>query len=380
MERQDISEAAGAELLSNAAMAMSEREVAAMQGLKEEMERSERCAPSDVQGWAAQAQALLPVCVMCLAPWGMEDPNGMQTWRFGAARLALLSLAAVWHVLLGNVVLSPLPYAVVALQLALPQPTMPMFVLVLLATAVCQRCLENLIHEASHFTLFESRHLQAPSGSPAKYYLATLFALLVFRDVERYRASHSKHHGSFGDRQVDPDTSNYDSAKVAGSAGVLRAALAWYWENATTALKARPVTLPCLAAGILCTHACATTCWPVVYFRDVCAAWLLAYFVVLPLLRMIAEQEEHSGLIPEGRGDLVRRQWAMSRTNDGWLHRWVFHPCGDGYHAVHHLSPRVPFFRLREVHQELLKTQPIYAKGCQLNTKPFQFADRKSVV
>jgi len=344
----------------------------AMEEMRAKLDRSEFTATSDLQGWAAQVQILTPVLLMCLTPQCTAAEEGMRDWWPTVARAAFLVAAGVWHGLLGNVVLSPLPYAVLALQLALQLAPVPAFewvtpLLVLVATAVSQRSCENLIHEVSHFTLFRSQKLQLRNS------IGTFFAHLVFRDTDRYRASHKIHHGSFGDRKIDPDYSIYDMAKVSSWSGVFEAIAFWYQDNACSAARARPLTLAFFVTGALGVLSCAVSPVAAAFLQRLCVVWLQAYFVVLPPLRMVAEQEEHSGLIPEGQGDWARVQWALSRTNDGLLHRWIFHPCGDGYHAVHHLSARVPFFRLREVHQELMKI-PAYARGCQLNRVPFRRA------
>jgi len=316
-------------------------------------------------------QIFASVCAMFWAPQLMQESWSWSTWAFAAPRLVVLAGAAVWHGVLRQAVLSPLPYAVLALQLSLGQP---LWGLAVLAMAVNQRALENLIHEMSHFCLFRSRYLQTPSHSPVKFYFATLFARLIFRDIGQYRASHKKHHGSFGDREIDPDTIIYDRAQVTSWSDVLKVTAVWYWENVECAVQTRPVTLACLASAALFARVAALTWWPAAFLGELCAWWLAAYFVVLPFLRMIAEHEEHNGLIPEGDqplDSLFMRQWALTWTNDGFLHRWIFHPCGDGYHSLHHLTSRVPFFRLQEVHYELLRTQPIYASHCQINRMPF---------
>jgi fatty acid desaturase len=75
--------------------------------------------------------------------------------------------------------------------------------------------------------------------------------------------------------------------------------------------------------------------------------WCVPFFLVLPILRFIAEAEEHvyAGATTIG---------AATVSNLGWLHRWMFHPHGDGYHALHHLRPAIPHHRLAIAHRRLL--------------------------
>jgi len=376
---------------------------------------------SDLQGVMAVFQLLTAVLLNVAAwtwPWQHTVP----------CCLAFLAAMLLWHGVFRGPVLSPLPYAVLLLQLggryglgAGPAPRALMLPLVLLATAVNQRALEDLVHEASHHTLYRRAHLNgcAPPAcvgkvAPADGFLeraqglaATLFATLVFKDIEAYHSSHSVHHGFFGNAARDPDTVIYERSRVAGAAGVVRVTLQWYWENLQGALQfvaelARRVEQR-LALAVFVTVAAALL--NPVLLAALTSVWFVAYFVVLPPLRMVAEQEEHAMMIPKREAflswlkeDLQHRaewlalaaeperqerlvdelltklQWTMSRTNSGWVHRWIFHPCGDGWHAVHHLSPRVPFHQLKRAHLELEACEPIFRALCHRNVALFACA------
>lgn len=376
---------------------------------------------SDLQGVMAVFQ-LLAAVLLNVAAW-------TRPWQHTTTTcLAFLAAMLLWHVVFRGPVLSPLPYAVLMLQLGAHYvlgsgPTWRALVLplVLLATAVNQRALEDLVHEASHHTLYRRAHLNGctPPASAGKAapadglferaqgLAATLFATLVFKDIEAYHGSHSVHHGFFGNAARDPDTVIYERAKVAGAAGVARATLQWYWDSVAGALGfvaelARRVEQR-LALAVFVTVAAAVL--NPTLLAALASVWLAAYFVVLPPLRMVAEQEEHAMMIPEReafsawlREDpehsakwlalaaepekqesfldemLTKVQWTMSRTNAGWAHRWIFHPCGDGWHAVHHLTPRVPFHQLRRAHLELEAHEPIFRALCHRNTALFSCA------
>merc|ERR1712127_525232 len=294
------------------------------------------------------------------------------------------------------------------------------FLMVLLATAVNQRALENCVHEASHHTLYHSAHLNgcSPPGRKDKVFvapsdrleqvqqdIATMFAAMVFKDIQAYHESHSIHHRHLGDAAHDPDYSIYERTKVTRGVEVAHVTLCWYWDNFHAAVEftsqvARRSGWRLALAGLAAAVAALVGSAEV---AEVTSVWVLAYLFVLPPLRMIAEQEEHARLIPDREAFVAwmkqdsrylckweqlnaeeqnafvneylgKLQWTMSRTNAGRLHRLVFHPSGDGWHAVHHLSARVPFYRLQAAHQELEAMEPIFEALCHRNTALIKYA------
>jgi fatty acid desaturase len=81
--------------------------------------------------------------------------------------------------------------------------------------------------------------------------------------------------------------------------------------------------------------------------------WFAPMFVSLPVLRSIAEAEEH---------DYERGETELDSTftNDGWIHHLLWHPWGDAYHQVHHLFPNISQRRHRQVHKLLMIHDPKY--------------------
>jgi fatty acid desaturase len=77
------------------------------------------------------------------------------------------------------------------------------------------------------------------------------------------------------------------------------------------------------------------------------AHMLVAFGLVLPVIRMLGESGEHRYLA----GDTA---FNATISNLGWAHRWVIHPHGDGHHSLHHLWSSVPHHQIRRMHQTLV--------------------------
>ncbi|MEO0414962.1 MAG: fatty acid desaturase, partial [Verrucomicrobiota bacterium] len=81
--------------------------------------------------------------------------------------------------------------------------------------------------------------------------------------------------------------------------------------------------------------------------------WVFPLVYVFPYLMLLREIFQHANA---GKGDLDN-----SRIIDcDALTRWALLGYGNDYHLLHHLFPSVPHYRLRELHERLLRVSPIY--------------------
>lgn len=229
-----------------------------------------------------------------------------------------------------------------------------LYILSTVIIASRMRALENLVHEASHNNLFPSAHLHRR--------LQFLYAFPVFRVLEDYRRSHVIHHKHIGDPQRDPDIVRLYNLGL----DRIPERPVWYllgfpmtgyltyeylittfrefWESPSSRLsKSMFWVVVMLAVG--CTGA----------LHQFAYYYIIPFLVVLPVLRYCAEASEHLGLDLTG-------DFGSSRTNIGFLHTWCLNPHNDGYHAVHHLCSRVPFYLLPEAHQHLMNASNEFAK------------------
>lgn len=84
--------------------------------------------------------------------------------------------------------------------------------------------------------------------------------------------------------------------------------------------------------------------------------WLVPMFTSLPVLRSIAEAEEHD----YERGDT---EFEATFTNDGWIHHLLWHPWNDAYHQIHHLYPNISQRMHHKVHKLLMRHDEKYRAG-----------------
>jgi fatty acid desaturase len=229
-----------------------------------------------------------------------------------------------------------------------------------LLAARFQRGLEVLVHEGSHYNFHRSSLGRTDeTNDRATNFLA---AYPVFSDVKTFREAHLPHHNLFG-TEHDPcfhRFTRFDWQHLARTtpllfirqmASQMRPYMWGWWSLVGTNWKV--FLRGCLwHLLILVLPLCAflgirgLLLW--VWY------WLIPFVVVLPWLRFVAEAGKH-------RYEDTHNVFDATISNIGPVHRWYFHPHGDGYHLLHHLDPTIPHHQLRKVHQLLLGVDPEYA-------------------
>jgi fatty acid desaturase len=241
-------------------------------------------------------------------------------------------------------------------------------VLVVAASAVAGRqlrALENLVHEASHFNWSRRRRR-------LNDVLATVLASCPTGAlIKEYRASHLLHHGRFGTAH-DPDRVRYVELDIeqlrrdspAGFMKDLISRLPRYQVGWLRTIASTPVAvlLPTLWPVAVVLPAASAA-----YGLDVAllatGSWLAGYLLALPVIRMIAESEEHSYTGAQTVFD-------ATLSNVGRWQGLLFHPHNDGYHNAHHLWPGIPHHSLRRVHELLMREDAEgYGKRVPLRTR-----------
>lgn len=230
-----------------------------------------------------------------------------------------------------------------------------------------QRALEILVHDVSHLTWFRDN----PKVNNLLGDL--LVAYPVLSSVVAYWKSHRIHHGAFGSK-LDPcrqrfadmglahiDLSTkwkitkaviawlpaYNAAyyKEIGSQSVRQWVTFWLWH--IVVMIAPTAVLLATVAGFEAIGAVSVSFVAWVMF------WMLPAITILPVIRSIAESEEHDYTAGDTEFD-------TTYTNDGWVHRLLIHPKNDSYHVVHHMFPNIPERRHRRVHKLLMKHDARY--------------------
>jgi fatty acid desaturase len=209
----------------------------------------------------------------------------------------------------------------------------------LLVIANRQRALGNLLHEAGHRNLYRTPRC---NDLVARVFLAP--ALLV--DLDRYRATHSRHHAMLGMPAHDPDYIGPGTTRFPDWWGtycrLLLSGRGWcgslfgHLIDRNVSVQRR---LMLFVSWIAVWALLAWIAGP--RYADVfVGSWYLAKGTVFHAITMFREMCDHYGLHSGGiysftRDIVVRRGW-----------RWLIHPHNNGYHLTHHLVPTVPYYRL----------------------------------
>ncbi|HEY4640438.1 MAG TPA: fatty acid desaturase [Thermoanaerobaculia bacterium] len=266
--------------------------------------------------------------------------------------VAMFAATAAWRVVYTSISV-PLKLALLA-------------VLILIVVR-CQRGLENLTHEGSHYNFSRNHRLN-------DWLTDLLAALPTFQRVFGFRQTHvPKHHLFFG-TAGDPDFNRYaafDAKNIDRSSlwlyalsvmtRVPRYVGGWWWGVGT---NPRTLVLGLAWHVVVYITPVALILGP----RGAMGAWfffwLCPFALLLPPVRLIAEAEEH---VYED----AKTIFEATVSNVGLLHRLFIHPNGDAYHLAHHLWPSVPHHQLQGMHEDLTALDPVYAAS-RVRTSLFQ--------
>ena len=223
-----------------------------------------------------------------------------------------------------------------------------------------QRAMSNLIHDASHANLVESRIWNDRLTN-------LLAAFPMLESVQNYRSSHLKHHQYLGVDGQDPDLEshkrygfddynpptnkpfrtyiklvfNLNSWKDSGIGAFFGLSrheqgiiiLWWVFGVASFAVLDMAIAVQFLAL------------------------WWLSRLTSYHAIRLFAEFLDHSGLRP---GSVLN--FTRNVPRGSWLARGLMHPHADNYHLVHHLLPQIPHYNLADAHRALSKCKT-YRQG-----------------
>jgi len=91
--------------------------------------------------------------------------------------------------------------------------------------------------------------------------------------------------------------------------------------------------------------------------------FLIPMVLILTVIRFITETAEHdyTDRDRDGGSQVVTATSELESTNSniGRIHRWFLHPFNDGWHAVHHLRPNIPFWNLKKIHRLMVEVDPM---------------------
>jgi fatty acid desaturase len=195
---------------------------------------------------------------------------------------------------------------------------------------------EALLHEASHYNVFRrNRRLNDWAGA--------MCALPFFTTIRDWRAEHLQHHQRFGSSD-DHIAQDYARQDLTGPSP--RVAWVWFGKPLAGLTTVRYlsglgeinsvrgwmhvavfwmfIVVLCGLAGVL---------------QEVALYWVLPQLTIFATLLHWSEIADHY------------RTRSGSRSRTGRFHNWLFH--NNGYHAVHHRFPVIPFHQLPAAHHAL---------------------------
>jgi fatty acid desaturase len=210
------------------------------------------------------------------------------------------------------------------------------------------RAFEVLVHEASHYNLFHSIEYH--------FTLEPLYGYPVLKDLPSYVKEHRAHHCWLGDKKKDPDwqqMQDYGFHELPRNMiwiFFLKPLLGYYtftFLSTTCCSFLRGNLYRKLAF-------CSAFLIPFIYFNLMDLFFMyycIPLFVLLPIIRVWIDAGEHVHLLEN------KDRFSRARSVTGFVNRYFLHPYGDGYHLVHHLSPRVPFYFMEKAHEELMNIE-----------------------
>jgi len=187
---------------------------------------------------------------------------------------------------------------------------------------------EGMVHHASHYNLFHDKRLH--------YRLQFLYALPFGVDLKLYRQQHLKHHRDFLDTDdhtcvdfretgLGPGSENHPVWAFWVYPLLGRATTMLDWEHFRDSRRVQVFWL-----GMLTVVVATGAIVPFLVYH------LIPRFYVCAILLFWSEVADHL------------RTKTGTRTNTTTWHNIVTN--NDGYHAIHHLLPDVPWFNLPTVH------------------------------
>jgi fatty acid desaturase len=258
----------------------------------------------------------------------------------------------------------------------------------LLNTAICQRALENFVHDASHYN-WRRKSSSEPNNAKINDLLATaLAAAPVMQDLDTYRKNHDLHHKALGGE--DDPCRRRQIMQLRGKNGeISRTKILLYAAQHPLELNLEAMhwKKPRVWIAFAAWHALVMIA-PAAIFVGVGPAvllwllyWQLPMTTILPMIRAVAErwehnygEERHSHAEEDGKidgssishhsngGRNARKHDIQTYSNLSVVDRVIFHPAGDAYHAAHHAYPYVPAYRMRGLHQLLMKHKAAFAE------------------
>jgi fatty acid desaturase len=245
----------------------------------------------------------------------------------------------------------------------------------MLVVASRQMSLYSMLHEASHHKLHPNRRANDLVGD-------LLCGVPIGMRLVKYRAFHLQHHKHTGHPELDPERRLYAmlgyTFERQGWASFLNGALldlsgirtlrkmrafAEVMRQIEGPGAARRSLVPAVFWGVVLSASVALGVWV-----HLLVFWILPLAFIAPVLFQLHNYTEHTGA--EGPSELERTFSCHYHP----LVRMVIQPLWSGLHVEHHLFPRVPWYRLPDLHA-VLRGDALFARRVHVVGRFFRGPD-----
>ncbi|WP_158996989.1 fatty acid desaturase [Pigmentibacter ruber] len=220
------------------------------------------------------------------------------------------------------------------------------FPLAIFIIGIQQRTLRNILHDASHYSLFKNAFINDLA--------ANIFAgYSFFEKISYFRKSHLEHHKFLGIKDKDPDfvsIEDLDPSNQKNSFCIFLTAIKsnrWITSSYLGNLLIFKFKeyIETLVWWIFFTIVM-LLCFSLKNFLIFLSLWFAAKFTVYHFLKVFMEISDHAGLPLNG---II----IGTRNHPNKMTKFVFFPFGDNFHLTHHLFPKIQTFKLEKMHKIL---------------------------
>lgn len=281
-----------------------------------------------------------------------------------AATLKTLSKLSSWR----TAAAIAIDWAIIALAIwtGIASDSWLVYFAVILIIAGRMQALAGLIHDFAHYRFIANKGLSDAIGDP-------LLAWPILATIDGYRRNHLAHH-RYTNTDRDPDwVIKFGTREFTFPQEMRFAALNFlgYFVGVSSLRDMRSVLTRIQAADpfsrrykivrlayylLLATAFTALGIW-----KEVVLYWLVPYFTVFFLLLYYRSVAEHFGETMEYDHELTHTRTVIPH----FWETWFISPHGLHFHLEHHIYPSVPFYRLRELHDAMMRNEE-YAKGAHI--------------
>lgn len=226
-----------------------------------------------------------------------------------------------------------------------------------------QRALATLTHEAAHGTLARNKTLNNVLGTVFSGYAVAML-------LRTYKDSHVRdHHGKFGDPEADCDFRYMINQGVYARSGGWK--YIWHVIISPALLLKVPAYIMYLARDRFVSAdgsnghrevALFAVFWLAILAGSIATGvsgllfwyWIVPFLSAYQVIGWYIELAEHAPLMEQGKDIHMSRN-----RNSHWIEHMFTGMHGESFHLAHHLFPRVPFWRMKELNK-LLRQDAVY--------------------